>query len=329
MRYVGAIRKKTIQVIYTFLAFSFMVILLFKCNEIPLNIVDLRSNEMKDSTQFVLDSNPYSFYTMFSLHDISKKEYRYLLPENYKINKYSFQSIYQGTQWSRTGHSLEFPGSDTFLVFHPDFPEISFYTKYFLSENLQSIRSFFLTEICTFFFAIFCLYAYELFQLHYRQKYGRSYNVSRKSHLKISAWYALSSVIVILLIIVICKSPTRTITSPNYHASSSYNFFMPYDISQTYYHFNISSEDLKSDTILWSSDEIVEFSQIGYGQYVQSRNSVTFTGYKKSEPFITSFYTKNLVSQNIQDIRLFFLSTIWLLIVARCFVHLKLYFGFR
>ncbi len=328
MRYEGIIRKKIIEVSYTLAISIALLFIIFKCNEIPTHVTDLRSEEMRDSTQFLLESHPYSIKHLFSLHDISKEEYVYLLPPHVGMRGYSFSRNYEGADWSDTGHDIAVKDENTLLVF-PDGPEISFYTKLLLSENLQSLRTFFLTEIFTFFLAVFGSNSYGLFKCLYRRKHGRSFSFSKRAHLKFAAVYAISSVVLIVLIIIICKSPVREINECSYHESGKSSIFSPYDISQTYYRMIIPLDKLNRDTIVWSSDEIVEFSSMLNVPKKKSSKSLIFVKYNEEKAFTNNFYTKNLVSKNLQDIRLFLLTTILLLFMVRCYIHLKSSFSRR
>ena len=279
---------------------------------------------MKDSTSFMLETYPYSMKNLFSLHDISKEKYKYLLPEKYN-ESYAFIRNYEGAEWSETGHSVNIKDYDLMLVY-PDFPEISFYTKLVLSENLQTIRTFFLTECFTFLLAVLGFCFYELFWCIYRRKYGKSFYLSKTGHLKLFTGYALLSLVTILTIIVICKSPTKEINTCDYHETTKFAWFKPYDISQTYYRINIAADKIIADTIIWSSDEIVEFSAMQHPAQIISGNSLKFINCDRLAPFKNDFYTKNLESKNVQEIRLFLLTTIFLLFMARCYIHLKSFF---
>ncbi len=277
---------------------------------------------MKDSTEFLLESYPYSISNLFALHDISKEEYSYLLPQVSGRKRYTFMRNYEGAEWSNTGHPLTIKSRDMLVVF-PEHPEISFYTKLLLSENLQTIRTFFLSEVFTFFIAILGFNLYELFQYHYRRKHGVSYSISKRSHLKLSGIYASLSMVIIVIIVIICISPTRIITVSNYRETVEPSLFKPYDISLTYYKMAIEPDNLLNDTIVWSSNEIVEFSSMQQPHGVLSSKSLSFTHFDKNTSFKNEFYTKNLVSKNLQDIRLFLLTTFLLLFIARWFVHLR------
>ena len=128
MKYEGVIKKKSIEVAYTLVISVCLLVAIFKCNEVPVHITDLRNGEMKDSTEFLLESYPYSISNLFALHDISKEEYSYLLPQVSGRKRYTFMRNYEGAEWSNTGHPLTIKSRDMLVVF-PEHPEISFYTK--------------------------------------------------------------------------------------------------------------------------------------------------------------------------------------------------------
>lgn len=324
MIYKGIIRKRLLEVVITLAISIMLLIVIFKCSEVPVHTTDLRNNEMKDSTQFLLESYPYSIINLFSLHDISKEEYVYLLPQSFGGKMYAFMRNYEGAEWSETGHFISVKDYSHLLVV-PDSPEITFYTKLILSENLQSIRTFFLTEIFAFFIAVLGFNLYRFFQCYYRRKHGKSYIFKRTQHLKYLFIYALLSIFVLVFIVIICKSPTKIINTCDYHEDTNSVFFKPYDISQTYYKMDVAPTAFNGDTIKWSSKEIVEFSSMQKSSKIKSSKSLVFVNFDKNKPFKNDFYTKNLVSKNLQDIRLFLLTTIFLLFFARICVHLKLF----
>lgn len=326
MRYEGIIRKKIIEVSYTLAISIVLLIIIFKCNEVPTHITDLRNGEARDSTQFLLESHPYSIKHLFSLHDISKEEYVYLLPSNVGRKWYSFMRNYEGAEWSDTGYDISAMDENMLLVY-PDGQEICFYTKLLLSENLQTLRTFFLTEIFTFFIAVSGFNMYGLYQCLHRRRHGRSISFSKRNHLKFAVVYAMLSFVMIVLIVIICKSPVREINECSYYERGGSSMFSPYDISQTYYRMNIPPEKLSCDTIMWISNEIVEFSTMQKVPKKKTSKSLTFVKFDKNELFTNSFYTKNLVSKNRQDIRLFLLTTFLLLCIARCYIHLKALFS--
>lgn len=322
MKYNGIIIKNIIEVTCTLIISIVLLIVIFKCNEIPTHVTDLRSEDIGTTTQLTLGSNPYTIKHLFSLHDISIEEYVYLLPSNVGRRPYFFSRNYEGAEWSDTGQSLSATGEDLLFVFSNS-SEISFYSKLLFSENLQTIRTFFLTEIFTFFIAILCSNSYNLFLCLYRRKHGKGYYFSKRAHLKLSVVYSVLSVIAVILIVIICKSPIRDVNDCSYHVGKEPSMFAPYDISQTYYRMKIEPSNLNCDTIVWSSNEIVKFSNMQNEPKLKSSKSLTFTQFDKSKTFTNDFYTTNLVSKNLQEIRLFLLTTILLLFMARCFVHLK------
>ena len=323
MKYNGIIIKNIIEVTCTLIISIVLLIVIFKCNEIPTHVTDLRSEGMRRETQFTLESNPYTIKHLFSPHDISIEEYVYLLPPDVGRTLYIFSRNYEGAEWSDTGgQDISIADRNRLLIFSNG-PEISFYTKLIFSENLQAIRTFFLTEIFTFFIAIFFSNLYNLFLCLYRRKHGKSYYFSKRAHLKLSVVYSVLSVITVILIVIICKSPIRDVNDCSYHVGKEPSMFAPYDISQTYYRMKIEPSNLNCDTIVWSSNEIVKFSNMQNVPKLKSSKSLTFTQFDKSKTFTNDFYTTNLVSKNLQEIRLFLLTTILLLFMARCFVHLK------
>jgi len=324
MNYSGIIRKTHIEITLSILFLTLLMIVIFMCNTISVNVIDLRNDRMKDSTQFYLESYPYSIRHLFRLHDISKAEYIYMLPEDYPQKDYFFIRNYEAAEWSRTGNQNEMPGMQMLWV-KPESPVIRFYNKLFLSENLQSIRTFFLTEIFTFFLYILGQKLLKLSMIKYRMKNGRSFIFKSKDYLNISGLYAFLLFSSIIILIVICQSPTKEINDIKYKEKPSFSILKPYDISQTYYHMNILPEKLTGEPIEWRSNEMVEFSAMPISPNLISSNSIYFSDYDKTQPFINVFYTKNLVSKNIQDIRLFFVTTMLLIFFARLFVNIKFY----
>ena len=251
-----------------------------------------------------------------------------MLPEPLHDKQYTFVRNYEGVEWSKTGHPLEFNDMEILWV-KPDYPIIRFYNKLILSENLQTIRTFFLTEVFTFFLYILGIKLYKFAMCIYRRKYGCKYIFKRNSHLKLSGLYIILSIILTFLLATICQSPTIEINDIQYQENHRFSFFKPYDVSQTYYHMNIPPGNLTGEPIVWTSNEIIEFSTNSTIPCNISSNSMKIFEYDKKQTFVNDFITKNLVSKNIQDIRLFLVTTILLVMIARFFIHMKCYLFFK
>ena len=316
-----------IKVFSSLLICLITMILIIMCNQIPRIEIDLTDKKYQNTEVIDISlHNPNSFWTFFVLRDISKAEYFITMPDGRGEKDYFFQNRYDGVEFYGEDSFSE-QSSSSFILLNNSKKHISFYTKFFKSESKQSIRTFLLTEIFTFFLAVLGLRLYSLYQYKYRKKYGHSRMFDKRDHLKFLISYSILSIICLIFIFIICKSPTIVIDSSHYYRNIKNPVLMPYDISKTYYSYNINTKNLSlNDTITWESSEFVEFSNIYPKPELKTANSVGFiVNSNDLGSFETNFCTINYESNNIQEIRLFLLTTIFLLLLSRIGAHLIKY----
>ena len=330
-------RKKTIvitrsvRVIGYLLFLVFFVHILFLCSQIPLIEKDIPPTH-NEQTPVDLDSkNPNKLGNLFILHDLSKAEYKL----NYPSGKWKTLWIKGALSDRATCFAVSFSAVEgavgvadikDIMAITPTSDDISFYTKNIISENMQMIRNLFLTEIILFLFAMLGYEGYKLLtSVFIDWRYLRSTRDRKSTFKKSMIFYLLMSLLSCILLYCINIVPVNHISSEKYTQKSGGSFFSLYDISCAYQHIQIPSSSRTTNSVEWTSGEIIEFvpEHITTLKNIVGPKSIKFTDVPMNMDVDVTFYACNLQSANYQEIRLFILTTLLLFFLQRSYFYFR------
>ena len=329
LKYQNSIKKEYFKVVTAALAVVLIMSIIFLNNRIPHFEIDLNEVATPETNRFEIDThNPYSLKSFFLPYDLSISSYTYILNDKADEKQmYAFQNPYEYCDFY-TEYNVDDDLTDPrALVIFPEekVTSISFFAKFLTSEDLQSFRTFFYSEVFAMLLAVLGIRIYKLQNLRYRQKLGKSISFGNKVRKRIIASYCILSILTFIIIILISRIQTIEIHENTFKQDNNwFTFFKPYDISRSYYQFHVKLSD-SSNTIRWESADIVEFRDFSRKPEVKTSKLIEFHPLYSSSGFHVSFNTKNLVLHNLQEIRLFILSTFLLLFIVRLSVHVKNY----
>ena len=328
---------RTTRVIVVMALFCYFCHLLFLSSQIP--CVEQEIDATKENVIDLKGDDPNKFSTYFEWHDLSFTEYRfrYASPIEKSDVKKGMVWVQRQPDFSQHRNGLNvveispIDGGEEIswgymAAIIPLGQQLCFYTKNLVAENLQMIRSFFLTEIVLFFFVLLCREVYKLLQGAFRHRAffrnrlfgGKATNISMMACL-------LMSVICALLLWIINIVPVNEINQEIYQEETGASFFALHDISAAYQHIKIPSVNRSSDKIEWSSNEIIELvpDDIVSDQDKVGAKSICFRSFSREEDVDVLFYTQYLQSSNYQEIRLLILTTLLLFFLERSVYFLR------
>lgn len=197
---------------------------------------------------------------------------------------------------------------------------MEFYVKPLKSEDLQSIRNFFLTEILAFFIAVLALRIKSYIRQKITAKQRKGTLNLRRIHINLMRIGIFITISLMFVIYIISMPATcKIINTLNYNAENDVSIFKPYDISRIYYQYNVFK--WRDSSITWKDNkELVEFSQLPE-EFQDEPNGFTTWHNLKEGPYNFNFYVDFLESRNVQDIRLFLATTLLIIIISATFMQ--------
>ena len=329
------IKSRGIRVLGFCSLLGVFIYLLLLCCKIPYVEKEVPPTTEGPITVELEARNPNSLRNMLTLHDLSKTEYELNFPY-YKETVHPFSIIEkydsltpEASRIAVSFSEIEGGQSTSFkemIMVMPQSNKIRFYTKNVMSDNIQMIRNFFLTEIILFLLALFGREVYKLVTDIFNERrflHQRVFGISTSK--RTMMFYLALSMITVSFIILINRVPHNQVFTENVAQTSLNSFFSPYDISCAYHHLTIPSSNRSSDTIAWSSNEIVEFvpQTFKYFTSIVGPKSVMFKNVPMDRDFNITFYTRYLQSSNYQEVRLFILTTLLLFFLERSFFYFR------
>ena len=329
LSYKTSIAIETTKVVLLSIALAALLGLMLKNCRIKHYQVELNKVDKPEGNRLVIEkTNPYKFTSFFIPYDLSVSSYTYIFEDDgSEMQYYGFQSGDELTEYNLVSdvfHSDTNPMALTVAVLSWDMPKpVSFYTKFLRSEDVQSFRTFFYSEVFALLLAILCNSIWKLFNYYYRRNNGRSILINERTHIRLLLLYLVLTVLLINLIFIISHVHTYDVKEKQYTARSGWTqLFMPYDISRSYYNINTTLSEDSRDTIVWKTNELVAFKDINKKPKIKTLSSIEFHPLYDSDGFHGSFYTENFHSKNLQETRLFLLTTLVLLVIARMVIHI-------
>lgn len=325
------------RIIVVMMLFCIFCRLLYLCCQIPCVEQELNPKEKNDIS---LDGdNPNNLSTYFKWHDLSKTEYRFQFISPVQVSDENNRvSVYREPDFNQHGNGLNVVeispveggleasfGYFAFII--PMGQQMCFYTKNLVAENLQMIRSFFLTEIVLFLFALLCREFYKFVHGIFRNKsFFRCQLYGGKQTMMSMAICIFMSIVLASLLWLVNIVPVNEINQESFHETDKASFFAPYDISAAYQHICISSANRISNEIVWNAKEIVEIKPndiIRKNDKIGAK-SLYLKSYSKDEDIDLLFYTQYLQSTNYQEIRLLILTTLLLFFLERSVYYFRI-----
>ncbi len=309
--------------------------ILFMCSKIHVNHMSIELTDEKSREVYISERNPNALSSFFLLRDLSKEEYVYQINKNNNsIKGISFGLRYDKNAQETFALSNSFSGIDggfeagfnEILFVWPTSEKVNFYTKNIVAENLQMIRSFFLTEIILFLFALFLRELYQLQRVVLlRKSVSKKILYSKQYAFRGVMFTSIMSLVLIVVLYFINIVPENIINVESFKQESSSCVFAMHDISCTYQHFIIPSTDRTRESIQWEANEIVEFKPEELVKFncKSGAKRIDFSQISLDVPIDIRFLTKNLQSANYQEIRLFVVTTLLLFFLERCFVYMR------
>lgn len=311
------------------------VYILFLCCQIPYIEKSVPPTTEGPITVELETKNPKSLRNMLTLHDLSKTEYALNYPY-YNETEHPFSIIEKydslTPETSRIAVSFSEIGGGQSVSFKemvmvmPQSDKIRFYTKNVVSDNIQMIRNFFLTEIILFLLALFGREVYKFItDIFSERRFLHQRVFGRRTSKRAMFFYLALSLVTSSFLIFINRVPHNQVFTEKNPQISKNSFFSPYDISCAYHHITIPSSTRSTDTIEWSSDEIVEFVPQTFNYYtsIVGPKSVVFKNVPLDKDVNIAFYTRYLQSSNYQEVRLFILTTLILFFLERYLFYFR------
>lgn len=328
---------RTTRILIVMALFGLFCYLLFLSSQIPCHEQELDATKENDIS--LEGDDPNLFSTYFKWHDLSLTEYRfnYTKPVTLSDENKGVIFVHRDPDYNQHKNGLnvvEISPVDDGIEFSwgylaaiiPLGQQLCFYTKNLVADNLQMIRSFFLTEIVLFLFALLCREIYKLLQgicrdkSFFRQRlFG---GAQTKTSMSICLFLSITCAFLLWIINIV---PVNEIKTESYYEGNQRSVFALYDISSAYNHINIPSSNRTSDEIVWSTNEIMELipNDIVQEHDKIGAKSIRFKSYGKDENVDILFYTQYLQSSNYQDIRLLILTTLLLFFLERSVYYLR------
>jgi hypothetical protein len=316
------IRNVRIARIVSILALLFVfVIILQKQSSIP--IVDQTIDYKTDTVINIDIYDPYGKDIYLKMYDITKTKYQYHIKDIHKFGPIVvFNHTLENIDFSPVSN-VEFADAGTHdISVLPKEKDISFYTRQILAENIQTTRLFFLTELIIFFLTLLGNQIIKVVLLISRKETDKRLLSNNPTWMKrCSILYLVG---IFLFTFILYKINTMPIINIEEKTSiqDSGTILDLHDISNTCYRIKRSNKEPQDSEYTINYSQIVAFtflsgepSSVGPTQITYKRDRLT------NEDFI--FYTENLESQNIQEVRIFFITTLLLGFIGRLLFYLR------
>ncbi len=319
-RYLKIRNTRITRIIINLTIVMILVGILQKQSTIP--VVE-HSIDLKKDTVINIDIyDPYSNNIFFKMYDITKTKYVYHISNDVQRFRHllTFNHTKENIDFSPViDVDLSIFGSHDMSIYSKA-NNISFYTQQVMAENIQTTRLFFLTELILFFMTLFAHQLIKLVLLVSSGKTGKIHLYNNSKWLKrCTLAYFLGVLFFTIVLYRINIMPIVEVESSNTQVKKS-SWVYPYDISRSYYRIKPSRED--NTTYTFISDQIVAFTPM-YGKPSLIGPTTISYNMDNSQNEDITFYVENLESQNIQDIRIFIVTTILLGLLGRWLFYMK------
>ena len=317
-RYIQIRKARITRIIIILVVLFVLITILQKQSHIP--VVE-QNIDCKDKVE-VVDIDIFDTYSKdiyFKMFDITKTKYMYHVEGFHRWeNMIAFNHTTDNIDFSPVENVdlVNYGTHDMMLM--PKEDKVYFYTRNVLAENIQTIRMFFLTELIIFFLTLLGHQLIKFIILVTKKETGIRQLYKNSKWLKYCLSIYLFGIILSLFVLYrINVIPVFNINEQHAYQNKTSLFDM-HDISCSCYRI-IPNNSEKLDYV-FKSNQILAFVPL-VGKPISTGPSQITYNIKRNEE--VSFYTENLESKNIQDIRIFFVTTLLLGFIGRWLFYLK------